>query len=69
VNAVNVYTDRFPVFELEILSNGSGDIRRTHFDEVDEGTALYELAATRPDLPSDPPLVSLDADGGSLPWL
>ncbi len=37
------------------------------FDEVDEGTAMYKIAATSNDQPVGVPLVSLDADGTSLP--
>jgi hypothetical protein len=37
------------------------------FDEVDESTAMFKLAATRHDAPADVPLVTLDIDGVSLP--
>ncbi|MGO9407683.1 MAG: IPT/TIG domain-containing protein [Acidimicrobiales bacterium] len=37
------------------------------FDEADEGTAMFKLAATPARLPVGPPLLPLDADGYSLP--
>jgi hypothetical protein len=37
------------------------------FDEVDEGTAMFKMAATTARLPVEPSLVPLDADGYSLP--
>jgi hypothetical protein len=37
------------------------------FDEVDEGTAMYKLAATGNDQPKGVKLVPLDADGLNLP--
>ncbi len=37
------------------------------FDEVDEGTAMFKLAATKDQLPVGANLVSLDADGCNLP--
>jgi hypothetical protein len=37
------------------------------FDEVDEGTAMFKVAASRGEAPSDVPLVTLDVDGESLP--
>jgi hypothetical protein len=37
------------------------------FDEVDEGTAMFKLAATGRDAPAGVPIVTLDADGESLP--
>lgn len=49
------------------VKSGTNMIYGAMFDEVDEGTALYKLAATPRDLPSDPPLVPLDADRESLP--
>ena len=37
------------------------------FDEVDEGTAMFKVAATRSDAPEEVPLVTLDVDGERLP--
>ena len=37
------------------------------FDEVDEGTAMFKVAATRDDTPADGEFLTLDADGESLP--
>lgn len=37
------------------------------FDEVDEGTAMFKVAASRRDAPADVPLITLDVDGEQLP--
>ena len=37
------------------------------FDEVDESTAMFKIAASRHDAPGDVPMVTLDADGERLP--
>ncbi len=37
------------------------------FDEVDESTAMFKVAASRRDAPGGIPLVTLDVDGQSLP--
>ena len=37
------------------------------FDEVDEGTALFKLAATAQDLPLAPPSIPLNIDGLTVP--
>jgi hypothetical protein len=37
------------------------------FDEVDEGTAMFKLAATKNQLPANANLVPLDVDGCNLP--
>jgi hypothetical protein len=37
------------------------------FDEVDEGTAMFKVAATRLDAPTEVPVVTMDADGEALP--
>jgi hypothetical protein len=37
------------------------------FDEVDESTAMFKTASSPQDAPGDPPMVTLDADGETLP--
>jgi hypothetical protein len=37
------------------------------FDEVDEGTAMFKVAASSRDAPTDAPFVTLDVDGETLP--
>lgn len=37
------------------------------FDEVDEGTAMFKVAASSRDAPADVPMVTLDEDGENLP--
>jgi len=37
------------------------------FDEVDEGTAMFKLAASRREAPVERPIVTMDADGQTLP--
>ncbi len=37
------------------------------FDEVDEGTAMFKIAAHHADAPSDASFLTLDADGMNLP--
>ncbi|HEX6463012.1 MAG TPA: glycoside hydrolase family 71/99-like protein [Vicinamibacterales bacterium] len=37
------------------------------FDEVDEGTAMFKLAASRREAPIERPVVTMDVDGKSLP--
>ena len=37
------------------------------FDEVDEGTAMFKVAASAGDAPGDVAVVTLDADGEPLP--
>jgi hypothetical protein len=49
------------------VSIGVPMIYNAMFDEVDEGTAMYKIAATSNDQPEGVKLVSLDADGISLP--
>jgi hypothetical protein len=37
------------------------------FDEVDEGTAMFKIAASARDAPTEVPIVTLDIDGVALP--
>jgi hypothetical protein len=37
------------------------------FDEVDEGTAMFKLAASRDEAPIERPVVTMDTDGKKLP--
>ena len=37
------------------------------FDEVDEGTAMFKVAASHQDAPAGVALVTLDADGEQVP--
>ena len=49
------------------LQAGTTMLYGAMFDEVDEGTAMFKLAATGRDAPAGVPIVTLDADGESLP--
>lgn len=49
------------------VSAGSKMLFVAMFDEVDEGTAMFKLAPAKDRLPIDTNLVSLDADGCTLP--
>jgi hypothetical protein len=49
------------------LQAGNTMLYGAMFDEVDEGTAMFKVAASRRDAPADVRLVTLDADGEHLP--
>ena len=51
----------------ECISAGCQMIKGAMFDEVDEGTAMFKLAATARDAPARPRFVTLDIDGLALP--
>jgi len=50
-----------------VADSNINTIWMAQFDEVDEGTAIYKVAATRDDLPAEGNWLALDADGQSLP--
>jgi hypothetical protein len=49
------------------MGGGAATIYAAMFDEVDEGTAMFKLARSPRDAPLQPPTVTLDADGDTLP--
>jgi hypothetical protein len=49
------------------LGTGNTMLYGAMFDEVDESTAMFKLATSARDVPSDVPMVTLDADGEALP--
>ena len=51
----------------EWLSAGCSSLYVAMFDEVDEGTAMYKIAPTAADVPTEGTFLTLDADGYDLP--
>jgi hypothetical protein len=49
------------------LKAGNTMLYGAMFDEVDEGTAMFKVAASRHDAPTEVPVVTLDVDGEALP--
>ncbi|MEP6914760.1 MAG: glycoside hydrolase family 71/99-like protein [Acidobacteriota bacterium] len=67
-NAIPRLGGRFYWRQVErALQAGNTMIYGAMFDEVDESTAMFKVAATPRDAPSNPAVVTLDADGESLP--
>jgi hypothetical protein len=52
---------------LRALDAGATMLYVAMFDEVDEGTAMFKLAPARDEVPAEAALVTLDADGETLP--
>lgn len=50
-----------------IKDDNISSIWMAQFDEVDEGTAIYKVAATQQEVPAEGKWLSLDADGTQLP--
>jgi len=49
------------------LGAGNTMLYSAMFDEVDEGTAMFKIAASPRDAPADAPFVTLDVDGEAVP--
>jgi hypothetical protein len=67
-NAIPRRGGRFYWRQVErALRAGNTMLYGAMFDEVDESTAMFKLAATGRDAPNEVPVVTLDVDGESLP--
>jgi hypothetical protein len=49
------------------MDAGASMIYNAMFDEVDEGTAMFKVAATASDAPAGLEVVTMDVDGECLP--
>ena len=68
VNQIPRHGGRFLWRQIEqALAAGSGMLYGAMFDEVDEGTAMFKVAATARDAPAGIATVTLDADGVQTP--
>lgn len=68
VNQIPRQGGRFYWRQVErALSAGNTMLYGAMFDEVDESTAMFKLAASSRDAPTDVPVVTLDIDGERLP--
>jgi hypothetical protein len=68
LNAIPRRGGRFYWAQVErALRAGSRMLYGAMYDEVDEGTAMFKIAASAPDAPVDVPTVTLDIDGEALP--
>lgn len=68
LNAIPRRGGRFYWAQVEhALRAGTRMMYGAMYDEVDEGTAMFKVAAAAPDAPADVPVVTLDIDGETLP--
>jgi hypothetical protein len=68
LNAIPRRGGRFYWRQVErALRSGNTMLYGAMFDEVDEGTAMFKVAASARDAPAEAPMVTLDLDGEALP--